>query len=159
YKDTSINMNWNTNVITTNVTGTPTPLSADLTANGGKVITLAFATGECGSENWGGVPGAAMASANVSMLNAAGLKYILSPGGAAGSFTCGSDAGFTTFINRWMGAGLIGVDFDIEAGQSQAVINELIARVKAAHGSFPNLRFSLTLATLGNNNGASSAQS
>jgi chitinase len=159
YKDTSINMNWNTNVITTNVGGTPTSLATDLTSAGGKSITLAFATGECGTENWGGVQGAAMASANVAMLNSAGVKYILSTGGAAGSFTCGSDAGFATFINRWASAGLIGVDFDIEAGQSQAVINELVSRIKTAHASYPNLRFSLTLATLANNNGASTAQS
>ncbi|MGZ5747843.1 MAG: carbohydrate-binding protein [Caldimonas sp.] len=159
YKDTSINMNWNTNVITTNVGGTPTTLATDLTAAGGKAITLAFATGECGSENWGGVQGAAMASANVALLTQAGVKYILSTGGAAGSFTCGSDAGFKTFIDRWASAGLIGVDFDIEAGQSQAVINELVSRIKTAHASYPNLRFSLTLATLANNNGAASAQS
>ncbi|MCU1281263.1 MAG: Chitinase, partial [bacterium] len=159
YKDTSINMNWNTNVITTNVTGSPTPLANDLTAVGSKTITLAFATGECGSENWGGVPGAAMASANVALLNQAGVKYILSTGGAAGSFSCGSDAGMSTFINRWASAGLIGVDFDIEAGQSQSVINDLIQRIKTAHASYPNLRFSLTLATLANNNGASTAQS
>src|SRR5436309_3359510 len=56
YKDTSINMNWNTNIITTMVSGSPTSLAADLTAHGGKAITLAFATGECGNENWGGVP-------------------------------------------------------------------------------------------------------
>ena len=159
YKDTSINMNWNTNVITTNVSGSPTAIASDLTANGSHTITLAFATGECGSESWGGVPGAAMASANVSLLSAAGVKYILSTGGAAGSFTCGSDAGFATFINRWASSGLIGVDFDIEAGQSPAVISDLIQRIKSAHGAFPNLRFTLTLATLANNNGASTAQS
>ncbi|HEY1587184.1 MAG TPA: glycosyl hydrolase, partial [Polyangia bacterium] len=159
YKDTSINMNWNTNVITTSVGGTPTPIASDLSSAGGKTITLAFATGECGSENWGGVQGAALASANVPLLQQAGVRYILSTGGAAGSFTCGSDAGFATFINRWAGSGLIGIDFDIEAGQSQAVITDLVTRIKNAHGSYPNLRFSLTLATLANNNGASSAQS
>ncbi len=159
YKDTSINMNWNTNVITTKVGGAATPIATDLTGAGGHTITLAFATGECGSENWGGVPGAAMASANVSPLTQAGVKYVLSTGGAAGSFTCGSDAGFATFIGRWASAGLIGVDFDIEAGQSQAVINDLVSRIKTAHASYPNLRFSLTLATLANNNGASTAQS
>ena len=159
YKDTSINMNWNTNVISTNVSGAPTGFAGDLAANGGKTVTLAFAIGECGNENWGGVPGAAMASANVSLLNQAGIKYILSTGGAAGSFTCGSDAGMATFLNRWAGPNLIGVDFDIEAGQSASVIGELVARIKSAHASFPNLRFSLTLATLANNNGASTAQS
>jgi chitinase len=159
YKDTSINMNWNTNVISTTVSGAATPMVSDLTASGGKSVTLAFATGECGSENWGGVPGAAMAAANAASLSAAGVKYILSTGGAAGSFTCGSDAGMATFLGRWASAGLIGVDFDIEAGQSQAVITGLLQRIKVAHASYPGLRFSLTLATLANNNGASTAQS
>ena len=122
-------------------------------------MTLAFATGECGSENWGGVQGAAMATANVPLLMQAGVKYILSTGGAAGSFTCGSDAGMSTFINRWASAGLIGVDFDIEAGQSPQVIGDLVARIKAAHAKYPTLRFSLTLATLANNNGGATAQS
>jgi hypothetical protein len=152
-------MNWNTNVISTSVSGAMGDFASDLAANGGKTVTLAFATGECGSENWGGVPGAAMASANVGKLTGAGVKYILSTGGAAGSFTCGSDAGFATFVNRWSSANLIGVDFDIEAGQSQQVITDLINRIKTAHSAFPGLRFSLTLATLANNNGASTAQS
>jgi hypothetical protein len=159
YKDTTINMDWNTNVARSSVSGSAKPLASDMTAHGAKTITLAFATGECGSENWGGVPGAAMATANAQLLAQAGVKYVVSTGGAAGSFTCSSDAGMTTFINRWASSGLIGVDFDIEAGQSQAVIGDLIQRIKAAHGSFPTLRFSLTLATLGNNNGASTAQS
>ena len=159
YKDTSINMNWNTNVISTSVSGAATPLASDLSQNGSKTITLAFATGECASENWGGVPGAAMATANVSLLSQAGIRYILSTGGAAGSFTCGSDAGFATFLDRWASPGLIGVDFDIEAGQSQAVIGDLVRRIKASHAAHPGLRFSLTLATLANNNGASTAQS
>ncbi|NVB82197.1 MAG: glycosyl hydrolase [Kofleriaceae bacterium] len=159
YKDTSINMNWNTNVISTMVSGTRTSLADDMAANGAKRITLAFATGECGSENWGGVPGAAMASANVSLLAAKNIDYILSTGGAAGSFTCGSDAGFLAFLGRWASPHLIGVDFDIEAGQSQQVIQSLVQRIAAAHAAYPGLRFSLTLATLANNNGAPTAQS
>jgi hypothetical protein len=158
YKDTSINMNWNTDVVSTTVSGAATPLAGDLTQAGGKTVTLAFATGECGSESWGGVPGDAMASANASMLAQAGVRYIVSTGGAAGSFTCGSDAGMTTFIDRWATAGLVGVDFDIEAGQSQAVVDALVQRIGAAHGSHPGLRFSLTLATLANNAGASTAE-
>jgi chitinase len=141
------------------VSGTATPLASDLVAAGGKTITLAFATGECGSENWAGVQGAAMASANVSALAQSGARYIISTGGAAGSFTCGTDAGFATFVNRWASSGLIGVDFDIEAGQSPSVIQDLVSRIKTAHGTFPGLRFSLTIATLANNNGESSAQS
>src|SRR5262249_4052604 len=59
----------------------------------------------------------------------------------------------------WASAGLIGVDFDIEAGQSQQVIMDLVNRIKSAHNTFPKLRFSLTLATLANNSGGSSASS
>jgi hypothetical protein len=154
YKDTSINMNWNTNVISTMVTGTRTALVDDMVANHAKTITLAFATGECGSENWGGVPGAAMASANASSFAAKSIDYILSTGGAAGSFTCASDAGFATFLGRWASPHLIGVDLDIEAGQSQQDIERLIQRIPAAHAAYPGLRFSLTLATLANSDGA-----
>jgi hypothetical protein len=159
YKDTSINMDWNTNVISTTVPGTRTSLANDLAAAGGHTITLAFATGECGSESWGGVPGAAMASANAQTLASKNIDYILSTGGAAGSFTCGSDAGMATFIGRWATPHLIGVDFDIEAGQSPQVIGQLVQRIVAAHSAYPGLRFSLTLATLANNNGAPTAQS
>jgi len=156
YKDTSINMDFNTNVISTTVPGARTPLADDLAANGGGPITLAFATGECGTENWGGVQGAAIAQANVPRLTSAGIDYILSTGGAAGSFTCGSDAGFSTFINRWLSPNLIGVDFDIEVGQSQAAIVNLVRRIDAAHGAHPGLRFSLTIATLANTDGSES---
>jgi len=153
-------MNWNTNVISTSVSGTATPLGTDLASNGGKTISLAFATGECGSENWGGVEGAAMATANVSLLTQAGVNYVLSTGGAAGSFTCGTDSGMATFIGRWASSGLIGVDFDIEAGQSQDVITALVQRIQTAHGTYPNLRFSLTLGVLASSqSGASTAQS
>jgi hypothetical protein len=152
-------MNWNTDAITTEVSGSATPLTTDLASAGGKAITLAFATGECGSENWAGVPGDAMATANLATLSSSGIQYILSTGGAAGSFTCGSDSGFSTFVNRWASPGLIGVDFDIEAGQSQSVIQDLVSRIDAGHGTFPSLRFSLTIATLANNDGASTARS
>ncbi|HSN30023.1 MAG TPA: hypothetical protein VLT45_27235 [Kofleriaceae bacterium] len=159
YKDTSINMDWNTNVISTSVSGTRTALADDLAGAGSHTVTLAFATGECGSEGWGGVQGAAMATANASALAAKNIDYILSTGGAAGSFTCGSDTGMRTFLDRWASPHLIGLDFDIEAGQSPDVINALVQRISAAHTAYPGLRFSLTLATLANNNGASTAQS
>lgn len=159
YKDTSVNMNWGTNVISTKVSGTQTVFADDLTAAGGNVVSLAFATGECGNERWGDVPGAAMAAANVPVLEAASVDYILSTGGAAGSFTCGSDAGFAAFLDRWTGAHLIGVDLDIEAGQSPQVIAALVQRIETAHAAYPDLRFSLTVATLANNEGASTARS
>jgi chitinase len=150
YKDALINMNFNTNVISTMVTGTRTPIANAMTAVGEDTITLSFATGQCGTENWGGVPGPAMASANVPLLTSAGIKYILSTGGAAGSFRCDSDSGFATFINRWVSPNLIGIDFDIETGQSPTDILNLVRRIPAAHARHPGLRFSLTIATLAN---------
>jgi chitinase len=66
----------------------------------------------------------------------------------------------STFIDRWNSANLVGIDFDIEAGQSTAVIGDLVARIKAAHAKYPTLRFSLTLATLAPSaQGAATAQS
>jgi hypothetical protein len=148
YKDTSINMNFNTNVITTKFAGNAAALTDDMKAHGATAITLAFATGECGSENWAGVPGAQLATANMNLLVQAGAKYILSTGGAAGTFTCASDAGMSAFVDRWASPNLLGVDFDIESGQSQATLDALAQRIVAAHGKYPALRFSLTLATL-----------
>jgi chitinase len=150
YKDITISLNWNTNVISSAVTGTLQPVLTVMPTNL-KTLTWGFATGECGSENWGGLQGAAVASANIQNFVSNGKFYILSTGGAAGSFTCGSDAGFNTFIQRYNSANLLGVDFDVEAGQSQATINSLIQRVIVAHRNFPKLRFSFTLATLGGN--------
>jgi chitinase len=159
YKDTSINMNWNTNVVSTLVSGVSTSLAADMMQNGLKTISLAFATGECASESWGGVAPDAMASANVPRLEGAGVSYVVSTGGANGSFTCGSDSGMETFLGRWASSNLVGVDFDIEAGD-QALVSDLVRRIPAAHAAHPGLRFSLTLATLGASpHGATAAQS
>lgn len=150
YKDITINLNWNTNVISTAVTGSLQPVLSVLPAKL-KTLTWSFATGECGSENWSGLTGSQVAAANVQNMVNAGRNYIISTGGAAGSFSCGSDANFSKFINTYNSANLKGIDFDIEAGQSQAVINALVQRVKAAQPKYPNLRFSFTLATLGGN--------
>jgi hypothetical protein len=160
YKDTSISMNWNTNVISTQVSGTSHPFASDLVQHGGSTVTLAFATGECGSETWAGLAGATMATANVSGLVQAGVDYIVSTGGAAGTFTCGSDAGFATFLGRWASSRMIGVDFDIEGGQTASDITALMQRIQAAHATHPGLRFSLTLATLATSTqGATTARS
>ncbi len=159
YKDTGINMNWNTNVISTNVSGASQSLASDLPSPGKTTVTLAFATGECGSESWAGVAGDAMAAANAGVLAGAGVDYVVSTGGAAGSFTCASDTGFQTFLGRWASSHLVGVDFDIEAGQTSAVIGALVARIHAAHATSPSLRFSLTLGTLADNDGAATAHS
>jgi hypothetical protein len=138
----------------TAVTGSVVPVTQAMSSKN-TTLTWAFATGECGSENWGGMAAAQFASTNVPAFTSAGKKYIISTGGAAGSFTCGSDSGFTTFINRYKSANMIGVDFDIESGQTQAVIDDLINRVKTAQSSFPGMRFSFTIATFGQNNGTS----
>lgn len=147
YKDATISMNWNTDVISTNVTGTISPVLSVLPSSV-HALTLAFATGECGSENWGGVDGSALAAANVPLFSAANVNYVISTGGAAGSFTCGTDAGMAAFIKRYASNNLIGIDFDIEGGQTQQVINDLVQRVVVAQQTYPNLRFSFTLATL-----------
>ncbi|HEY4241479.1 MAG TPA: hypothetical protein VGM88_16775 [Kofleriaceae bacterium] len=151
YKDTGINMDWNTNTISSSVSGTRTPLVQDIAGN---AVTLAFATGACGSENWGGVQGDALATANAAAFAAAGVHYIVSTGGASGTFTCDDDAAFETFVSRWQSATLDGIDFDIEAGQSADVIDALVARVATAHAAHPSLRFSFTLGSLGPGTGA-----
>ena len=150
YKDITVSMNWNTNVISTAVTGTLSPV---LSVKPAKLreITWAFATGACGSENWGGLQASAVASANIQNFVNAGTKYIVSTGGAAGSFTCASDADFETFVNRYASSSLAGIDFDIEAGQSSADIDNLVTRVKNSQSKHPGLRWSFTLATLGGN--------
>ncbi len=150
YKDVTINMDWNVDQISTAVTGARTPVLNVMPARQAS-LTWAFASGECGSENWAGVTPAALVAQNVSQWVGANKKYIVSTGGANGVFTCGSDAGFEAFIQRYNSASLQGIDFDIEGGQSQDVINALVARVKVAQGNHPNLRFSFTLATLGGN--------
>jgi len=159
YKDITINLDWNTNIMSTLVTGTRIPVVGSGSLVSTQVpnlgaITLAFATGECGSENWGGVPGASFASANVARLNSAGVNYIVSTGGQAGVFSCGSTAGMAAFLSRYGGSHLIGIDFDIEGGQSAATINGLVSSAVYAQGLNPNLRFSFTLATLGASDGS-----
>lgn len=159
YKDITINLDWNTNIMSTLVTGTRIPVVGSGSLVSTQVpnlgaITLAFATGECGSENWGGVPGASFASANIARLNSAGVNYIVSTGGQAGVFSCGSTAGMAAFLSRYGGSHLIGIDFDIEGGQSAATINGLVSSAVYAQGINPNLRFSFTLATLGASDGS-----
>jgi len=145
YKDVTADANWNTGGMQSTATGTSLPVTSAMPSHN-TVLTWAFATAGCGSENWGGIS-PAMIATNVQSFVAAGKKYIVSTGGSAGAFTCTSDAGFNTFINTYNSANLIGIDFDIEDGQSQSDINNLVARVQAAQIKYPNLRFSFTIAT------------
>jgi chitinase len=159
YKDVTINMNWNTYQMQSAVTGSDLPVvgSGSLVSQyipKLPAITLAFATGSCGSETWGGVSGANWATENVSQLHSANLNYVVSTGGAAGTFTCTSTAGMESFIARYAGPNLVGVDFDIEGGQSQSDIQNLVASAAGAQAQYPKLQFSFTLATLGASDGS-----
>lgn len=151
YKDVGISMNWNTNVISTAVTGTLTPLLSVLPEKVA-AVTWAFATGECGKENWAGMAPDALAAANVKRFSDANKNYVISTGGAAGAFTCSTPEGMRSFINRYASKNLVGVDFDIEAGQSAAAIQALVRQVQAVQADYPTLRFSFTIATLGSSN-------
>ncbi|MDI5961538.1 hypothetical protein POF50_001945 [Streptomyces sp. SL13] len=159
YKDVTINMNWNTYQMQSAASGAVLPVvgsgslvSQDLPKL--PALTVAFATGACGSENWGGVSGANWAAENVPQLQAANLNYVISTGGAAGTFTCGSTAGMESFIARYASPHLVGIDFDIEGGQSQSDIQNLVAAAAGAQAQYPNLQFSFTLATLGASDGS-----
>ena len=159
YKDVTVNMNWNTYQMQSAAGGSVLPV----VGSGSMVskyipklpaITLAFATGSCGSENWGGAPAANWASENVAQLHAANLNYVVSTGGAAGTFTCASASGMKSFIARYASSNMVGVDFDIEGGQSQSDIQNLVASAVGAQSQYPNLQFSFTLATLGASDGS-----
>lgn len=149
YKDITINIDWNTDIISTLVTGSRASVITAVPDI--DTLTWSFATGECGAESWGGITGNALAAANISTWVNAKKSYIISTGGAAGAFTCETDTGFTAFLERYYSEYLRGIDFDIEAGQSQAAIESLVQRVANAQetSKYAKLRFSFTLATLG----------
>jgi chitinase len=159
YKDVTINMNWNTDQMQSAVEGSAIPVvgSGSLVSTyipKLPAITLAFATGACGSETWGGVPGTGFAAENIPQLQNAGLNYVVSTGGAAGTFSCDSTAGMEAFIARYASPHLVGIDFDIEGGQSESQIQGLVAAAAGAQSQYPNLQFSFTLATLAASDGS-----
>ena len=159
YKDVTINMNWNTDQMQSAVEGTAIPVVGSGSLVSSYIpklpaLTVAFATGTCGSETWGGVPGASWAAENVPQLSAAHLNYVVSTGGAAGTFTCASTAGMDSFIARYASPNLVGIDFDIEGGQSQSDIQNLVNAAVGAQSTYPNLQFSFTLATLAASDGS-----
>jgi Carbohydrate binding module (family 6)/Protein of unknown function (DUF1573) len=145
YKDVTINANWNTGEQQSAVTGTVEPVTS---AMPNSALSWAFASGTCGSESWAGIT-PAMEATNVQAFVNAGKRYIVSTGGADGTFDCPSNGGMQTFINHYYSANMAGVDYDIEGGQSQGVIDDLINSTKYAEGVYPNMRFSFTVATLG----------
>lgn len=135
---------------TTRVTGVPLSLletPASTLMPGANALTLAFASGECGQEHWGGLPAQAVAAANVAALSKAGINYIISTGGEGNMFTCDSDTGMEQFITRYETPHLLGFDFDIESNQTPEMAHALIKRIKVAQIRRPHLRISFTVAT------------
>lgn len=150
YKHLNLAVNPQHPIATTQILGTSQALADAPRAvllPGATALTLAFASGECGQEQWGGLPAADVASANVAALNRAGLPYIISTGGEGNVFTCGSDAGMEQFVARYESRLLLGFDFDIEAGQTPEMVNSLLLRIKSAQLRRPHLRLSFTVAT------------
>ncbi|WP_435745601.1 carbohydrate-binding protein [Microbacterium sp. PMB16] len=157
YKDITRHMDWNTNDLQSAASGSVKPLtgagSTFADVPGLNSLTLAFATGSCANETWAGVDKAAM-KAQVAKLSAAGVDYTISTGGAAGAFTCASQADFNTFVNTYAGPHLRGIDFDLEGGQTASQVESLVAVAKGAEEAYPNLRFSFTIATLAASDGS-----
>ena len=145
YKDVTLNADFNTGLQRSAVTGTVQPVTS---AMPNKTLIWAFATGTCDAESWAGIS-PAMEATNVQAFVNAGKNYIISTGGANGSFDCSSGQGLINFINRYNSANLVGIDFDIELGQSQQLIDDLINATMAAEKQFPNLQFSFTIQSLG----------
>jgi hypothetical protein len=149
FKDITIKKSSNTDVNGSSATDPMQSITDVMPANL-TTLTWSSAVGECGSESWAGLTYAELV-ANVQAFVSVGKKYIISTGGPAGVFTCGSDTGFDTFIQRYYSDNLVGIDFDIEGGQGGSVVSDLVARVKSAQGKYPGLRFSFTFRTLGGN--------
>jgi chitinase len=147
YKDVTVNANWNTGQQQSAVTGTAEAVTSAMPIND-STLTWAFATGNCGSENWGGIS-PSLESSNAQDFVSAGKYYIVSTGGSAGTFDCPSNSGMQTFIDTYNSANMLGVDYDIELGQDQAIIDDLINSTIYAEQQYPSMRFSFTLQTLG----------
>ncbi len=160
YKDTSINMDWNTNIISTKLNNPkeamPSPLVPFLQSIGNHAITLAFASGTCQQESWGGVPGQALANANLPLLQKDNINYIIASGGAAGTFTCNSVTDLENFVNRYreingvVSPNFVGLDYDIEGGNQQQIQTLIKTTADLQKQQMPSLRVSLTVATLAN---------
>ncbi len=150
YQHVALNFNAETSRIHTSVSGQPEPLIRDgRSILPARIETLiwGFASGECGQEVWGQVTGEQFAKENVADFVQAGLGYVLSTGGQAAMFSCGSDQGMASFIQRYDSPMLRGVDFDIEGQQSDQQIEQLVLRARYLRQHYPHLRLSFTLAT------------
>ena len=157
YKHVPIALAPDSGTISTAAAGAPTPIVANGRSTlppGVTALTLAFATGECGTETWDGMDPQALLNADLRAFARAGIDYIISTGGEGGVFTCATDAGMEAFVAHYASPRLIGFDFDIERGQSAEIVASLVRRIKAAKERHPELRFSFTLATWGASDGS-----
>jgi hypothetical protein len=59
-----------------------------------------------------------------------------------------------SFIARYASPSLVGIDFDIEGGQTQSDIQSLVNAAAGAQSQYPGLQFSFTLATLAASDGS-----
>ena len=59
-----------------------------------------------------------------------------------------------SFIARYASPHLVGIDFDIEGGQSESDIQSLVAAAAGAQAEYPKVQFSFTIATLGASDGS-----
>jgi hypothetical protein len=157
YKHVNMGLDPATKAVTGVVRGKLRPVAAagkHIFPKGVSALSLAFASGECGDEHWGGVSAQELADANVQRLRLAGLPYIISTGGEGNVFTCSTDAGFEKFVQRYTSAALLGFDFDIESTQTEEGIRDLVQRLPLAQKNHPTLRFSFTLATFASSDGS-----
>lgn len=146
YKDITVNMNWNNFELMTKVNHKSQDL-LDALLPQNKMVTFAFTTGQCGAENWGGVKPADLKK-NIPEFVKKGIKYVISTGGAAGTFYCNSPEKMQEFVQNYASPSFAGIDFDIEGGYSPQQLQDLMKATAAVQKKMPSLRVSLTLATL-----------
>jgi chitinase len=162
YKDASLQLAADPPRLQVNVGGRVLPLvPASSSARGavqvlapGATLTLAFATGECGTETIAGLPGATVAHANVPLFEAAGVDFIVSTGGERGKFGCVSAQGMEDFLAHYRSARLVGIDFDIEGERTPAELGALTRQIAAAQARHPGLRWSFTVPTFAGDDAA-----
>jgi hypothetical protein len=162
YKDAAVQMAADPPRLQVKVGGRVLPLipasgSSDAGARvlaSGATLTLAFATGECGKETIAGMPGTALARANVPLLEAAGIDFIVSTGGEAGRFGCASAQGMEDFLAHYRSPRLVGIDFDIEGERTASELASLTRQIAGAQTRHPDLRWSFTVPTFAGNDAA-----
>ncbi|NRG40008.1 carbohydrate-binding protein [Rathayibacter sp. VKM Ac-2835] len=154
YKDITINMDWNTHQLRTMLDGKIVPLAGPdswASRTGSGAVTLAFASGTGDAPSWAGVTADEFRH-SIDQLVDADVDYVLATGGASATFTANA-AQLDSFISRYASKNLIGIDFDIEQGQTPAQIRELAEAAAVAEGKYPGLRFSFTLPTSAGSDG------